>query len=344
MSLTTGTIKMTKKRAIDRKREAAITIELCDPDDKTHAREMFSAAGNLYMITDKGIYQTRLADDIDPGRTNINVGNAHQKILEHGFENEIIGRILLLALRLFDKKHLEQGFDCEGAITAAFEATKLLTEMRDAASAVKADIDAIMERGLLPDTGKSQNIPTTKNLQTRIKAYVHKVDQVRDIITGMFKLIYGTEDGKKVLENIEAAIIAKHGENSDLGNFFGMIKPTLVFTRNIRNAVEHPKDGQRFIILDFNPNPDNTVDPPTVELVHSHTPQPKMLVTSFMEQMCSQYVDMIEFLILHLCLSNLGRLGKFEHGIMEMPPERRRHKDTKFTYAVRLNGSWQPLG
>ncbi len=344
MSLTTGTIKMTKKRAIDRKREAAVTIELCDPDDKTHAREMFSVSGGLYMITDKGIYLTRLADDIDPGRTNMAVGNAHKKILEHGFENETIGRILLLALRLFDKKHLEPNFDCDGAIAAAFEATKLLIEMQDAASLLKTDIDLILERGLLPDTGRSQNIPTIKSLDTRINTYAHKADQVRDIITGMFKLIYGTENGKKVLENIEAAIVAKHGESSDLGNFFGMIKPTLIFTRNIRNAVVHPKNDQRFIILDFNPNPDNTVDPPTVELAHPDTPQPKMLVTSFVEQMSGQYVDMMEFLIFHLCLSNLGHLGKFEHGIMEMPSERRRHKDTKFTYAVKLNGSWQPLG
>jgi hypothetical protein len=42
---------------------------------------------NLYTLTDKGVYLTRLADDIDPERTNINVPNIHKKVLEYGFEN-----------------------------------------------------------------------------------------------------------------------------------------------------------------------------------------------------------------------------------------------------------------
>lgn len=335
---------MERKSAMDRKRDAAITIELCDPDDKTPARQMFSVSDGFYLITDKGIYLTRLADDIDPGRTNIDVGNTHQKILEHGFDNEIIGRLLLLALKLFDEKHLQKPFGCEGAIGAAFEATKLLTEMRDLADAVEHNIGEILERGLMPDTGKSQNIPTTKDLHTRVKSYAHKADQVRDIIIGLFKLVYDVKGGKKTLDNIEGAIAEKHGEDSDLLGLFKTIRPTLLFTRNVRNGIEHPKEGQNFIILDFNPNLDNTIDPPTVELVHAETPQPKMLATSFMDQVCKQYVDMIEAVILHLCLSNMGQFGGFEHGIMEMPMDRRRNKATKYTYAVRLNGRWQPLG
>ena len=80
------------------------------------------------------------------------------------------------------------------------------------------------------------------------------------------------------------------------------IKPTLEFTRNLRNGVEHPQPNHRLIILDFHPTPATTVDPPTVELVHADTPQPKMLVTSFMEQMNDQLAGIVEFLILHLCL------------------------------------------
>jgi hypothetical protein len=335
---------MEKNRAIDRKREAAFTVEICDTDDKTPIRELLSVAENLHTITDKGIYLTRLADDIDPGRTNIDVPNIHKKVLEHGFENDIVGRVLLQARVLFDNTHLGPDFDCDSAISAAFEATQLLLEMRDIHALLCAEIQAIMEKGLSPDIGRSQNIPTVKDLQTHIKTYVHKADQVRDIIIGLLKLVYGAGQGKRLLEHIKDAIVAKHGANSDLDQFFDLIKPALEFTRNLRNGVEHPQSNHRLIILDFNPTPATTVDPPTVELVHAPTPLPKTLVTSFMEQMNDQLAGIVEALIVHLCRSNMGHFGGFECGIIEPPPDRRRHKDTKFSYAVRLNDQWQPLG
>jgi hypothetical protein len=341
---------MQKKRAIDRKREAAFTIELCDADDKTPIRELLSVAENQYTITDKGIYLTRLADDIDPERTNIDVPNIHKKVLEHGYENDIVGRVLLQARVLFDRTHLGPDFDCDNAIATAFEATQLLLEMRGIHTLLRAEIQAIMEKGLSPDTGRSQNIPTVKDLQTRVKTYVHKADQVRDIITGLLKQVYGAGTGKRLLEHLKDAIVAKHGANSALDQFFDLIKPTLEFTRNLRNGVEHPQPNHHLIILDFNPTPATMVDPPTVELVHAappphtSTPQPKMLVTSFMEQMNDQFAGIMEALIVHLCQSNMGHFGGFECGIMELSPERRRHKDTRFSYAVCLHGQWQPLG
>ncbi|MFL6464671.1 MAG: hypothetical protein ACJ73N_09720, partial [Bryobacteraceae bacterium] len=290
------------------------------------------------------IYLMRLADNIDPERTNISAPNIHKKILAHGFENDLVGRILLLAKVLFDKTHLGPDFDCDSAKSAAFEATKLLLDMRDIHALLSAEIHSIMEKGLLPDTGRSQNIPTVNDLETHIKTYVHKVDQVRDIVIGLFKLVYGAGKSKKILEHIKDTIVAKHGANSDLDQFFDQIKPVLEFTRNLRNGVEHPKPDYRLIILDFNPTAAATVTPPTVELVHADTPQPKMLVTSFMEQMNDQFTGIVEWLIVNLCLSNMGHFGGFECGIMELPAERRRHKGTRFSYAVRLNDQWQPLG
>jgi hypothetical protein len=156
----------------------------------TVIREGISIAGNLYTLTDKGVYLMRLGDDIDPERTNIDVPNIHKKVLEHGFENELVGRILLLAKKLFDKKYLGQDFDGDSALSAACEATQLLLEMRGIHALLSAE-KAIMEKELLPDTGRSQNIPTVKDLQTHGKTYVHKADEVRDISIRLLKLVCG---------------------------------------------------------------------------------------------------------------------------------------------------------
>ena len=111
--------------------EAAVTIEICDADDKTPVRAGISISKNFYTITDQGIYLIKLADDIDPQRSNIDVPNTHEKVLDYGFENDLVGRILLLANTLFDKKHLGKDFRCNEAISNSFEATGLLLEMRE---------------------------------------------------------------------------------------------------------------------------------------------------------------------------------------------------------------------
>ena len=121
---------------------------------------------------------------------------------------------------LFDNTNLGPDFDCDSAIAAAFEATQLLLEMRDIYALLSAEIEVIMEKGLLPDIGRSQNIPTVRDLQTRVKTYVHKADQVRDIITGLLKQVYGAGKGKRILEHIKDAIVAQHGANSALDQFF----------------------------------------------------------------------------------------------------------------------------
>lgn len=337
-------ILMANKRQIDSKRDAAVTIAICDADDKSPIREMLSNSHNFYTITDKSIFLNRLADDIDPQRTNIHVPNTHEKFLDYGFENDLVGRILLLAKTLFDEKHLGQDFQCNEAIANSIEATRLLLEMREIFALLLSDENSIIEKGLSPDIGRSQKIPTIKNLKTRVEIYIRKADRVRDLIIETFKLAYSAGNNKKTLENLKASITEKHGEESEFVNFFDAITNFLKFLRNLRNGYEHPNQKEQTIILDFSSTPEATVDPPMIELKHPDTPQPKIRITAFMEQKGTQLVDIFEDVILHMCQNNMGHFGGFECGIMEIPLERRRHRDTKFGYAVCLNDQWQPLG
>ena len=80
---------------------------------------MFATDANLYVITGKAIYLVKLADDIDPARTNPNLPNLQKKVLNHGSENEIIGRVLLTAKMLLDKNHLGPNFRYNEALSRA---------------------------------------------------------------------------------------------------------------------------------------------------------------------------------------------------------------------------------
>jgi hypothetical protein len=97
------------KRPIDRLRESALSMEVGEPDGPITG--FVKIDDRLHIVTIRAIYRIMLADEIDPGRTNPNVPNAQQKVLDHGSESEMVGKTLLTAKQLFDSGVLSQEFD-----------------------------------------------------------------------------------------------------------------------------------------------------------------------------------------------------------------------------------------
>lgn len=329
---------------IHRKRNAAVSFNVGDSNDMTPIGDMFATDDDLYVITSKAIYVVKLADNIDPGRTNPNLPNSQKKVLNHGLENEIIGRVFLTAKILFDRTHLGPNFNYHAALSNAFKLTKLLTEMQDIYTALSSDIEAVIQEELRTGDDGSLRLPTTSRLETSVETFIRKADQVRDIIIAYLKLVYSPGTNKRIIENLYSDIVTKHGAESGLAEFVKDITLFLTFLRSMRNAIEHPKDDHRASVVDFTLSPNGTVDPPTVELINNETPQSKILVTLFMKQVESQLIDIVEYLMAYLCVSNMGHFGDFECSIRELPPERRRHKNIRFSYVIRIQDQWQPLG
>lgn len=50
--------------------------------------------GSLHIILERAIYLAKLADEIDPQRTNPSIPNVNQKVLSVGTESEIVRRVL----------------------------------------------------------------------------------------------------------------------------------------------------------------------------------------------------------------------------------------------------------
>jgi len=285
---------MTGKRAIDRKREAAVKIEIQDSEDRTGIRAVLTAGKTFYIIADGGIYRANRADDIDPQRTNIDLPDLCQKVLSYGFRDPIVGRVLVTAQALFDRNHLDGVLDCEEATAIGLEMTILLIEIREISRSMQSDIDAIMERGLPSDTSRSLEVPSVQNLRTRAETYIRKCDEIRGKIIGLLKLVYDQGKTKTVLENLVDSIAAKHGADAEMTRFFGDIRPKLATIRNIRNGIDHPRDDNRTAILDFNMRPDGLVEPPSIALINPDTPQPRMPMSAFMDQMTEYLAEICE--------------------------------------------------
>jgi hypothetical protein len=80
------------KRPIDFQREGAAFMNVGSPDDLSPITSMIVIGKMLYVVKASSVYQVRMADDINPERTNPSVPNTQQKILGVGSDSEVVGR------------------------------------------------------------------------------------------------------------------------------------------------------------------------------------------------------------------------------------------------------------
>jgi hypothetical protein len=60
------------------------------PDDNSAISEMIFTGERLLIVKGKGIYEVKLADQVDPGRTNIATSNTVQRVLPYGADDSIV--------------------------------------------------------------------------------------------------------------------------------------------------------------------------------------------------------------------------------------------------------------
>jgi hypothetical protein len=324
------------------RRDSAFFFKIDDINDKTPVRDLFTIDKDLCAMTDKGIYILKHADEIDPERTNVHVPNSQKKILSRGLEDEIVGRILLTGRKLFNKKVVATALNCDTALSITFKVTKLLIEMQDIEAQLTTKINNIVGNGLKIGEDKAVHLPNISNLSTQIDNFIRKADQIRDNIITYLKLAYDSGHGKKTLQNLYSDIVNKSGKSSGLAQFLNDRMQSLVFIRNLRNGLEHPKEDDQTIILDFRMESDGAVHLPSIELINKDTQQPRMQITTFVKQINTYLLETVESLIVHICLNNIAK-SNLEISISELPVETRLHTNTRFSYVTKLKDDWVPF-
>ncbi len=181
---------ITEKKAIDRQREAAISMEIAGVEDG-EVKGMLPIGGVMHIIKERGIYAVKLADAIDPQRTNPEIPNTQQRVLAYGSDSKLVGRTLLTARTMFNKNYLPESFDHDRALAIAFEALKELIGMgevaRDYVAAEKAASDLFMSQR---QTRVSLVVPSIGDVESRCKNFIQKADHVCGALYGITGLFY----------------------------------------------------------------------------------------------------------------------------------------------------------
>jgi len=296
-----------EKEKIRAYREGAFQIDISDPDDPSGVQEFIVIADRMHVVKAHGVYRVDLPDVVDPGRTNAHLPPSLQRVLALGADDELVGRTLLLSKELCRPGHVAKRVNCDEAIRCAFDFLMEMAAARNVAALFIKDESELVSKFEGRANGGSLQLPAMRDVDTRSKKFVqscsHAAAQLKEIVLNFYPELRTKEKWRDQLKKLVAGSADTDGH---FKQFVVEANRFLTFLQNLRNAIEHPKVGQRVHIKDFALTAEGRVTRPSILLEHPKTPRSSELVACFMADTEETLLLTFELMLAHLCVSSLG--------------------------------------
>lgn len=326
------------KRPIDIVRDSAGSFTIGSEEDQSKITGFVSfGEDTLIVVKETGLYEIKLADQIDPERTNITLPNSTQAVLSHGSSSVLVARTLLTANLLFKNAHHYNGIDCTRVLLLAFEATKDICALSDLASALEAEQQAAiasLQAAAEKTKGRNLQIPTTRNLAARVENFFQTSDHAHKSLFELTTLFFGDSYKKRWFETFEIYVREKFGEDDPFHKFIVSALPLLRFVRYARDAVEHPNADQNLTIKDFEISPAGKIMVPTLELVHDKAPLDRTPMTEVMRGLIDELSLAFENMLAHLADRHVRPFSGFQIGVFEFEPKNLGEQHVRYSLGV----------
>jgi hypothetical protein len=266
-------------------------------------------------------------------------------VLPYGTEFPYVRQTLMTARRLFSNNALGATFSYKAGINTSFEALQDLVAMHDIYKNLSARFGKITEDVKnLAVQQRSMAVPSMGDVRGETKAFLQKADHVAVALFNIVKLFYGDEIGKGMFEGLHALTCKKFGAADPFSQFLKAAVPFLKFVRNARNAVEHPDQTKSVKVMDIALLPSGKLNSPTVEVIHSETPQPSVPLLALMEDIADQLATAFEIMLAQLCGANVQPFAGMPLGVIKYNENQQKAFKCRYGYATRVGDQIVPFG
>lgn len=196
-------------KPIDKIRSSAGRMEIGSSDDQSDITAMLSLGESLFVIKERGIYSIKLADQIDPARTNASIPPVQQRIVSLGSESPLVGQTLLTAKELFSEQVLPKWFDCPRAILLSLEALKDLAAVQEVKDTfIAAENREVATLETQPKDKGALVLPAISAVDTQCKTFFQKADHAMRSLLDIVKMFYKKRCKVSGIDDLRQHIVA----------------------------------------------------------------------------------------------------------------------------------------
>lgn len=332
-----------KPRPIDRLRDSAGSFEIRTPDDDSAISEMISTGERLLVVKGRGVYEVKMADQVDPDRTNIATPNTVQRILPYGADEPWVGATLLTAYYLLKGSSAQNKVDGDDAFALVLEIVEDISgahQLHDSYAKAETEAAASLDPKIRAD--RSILVPAIGNVETRCNEFLQRGDHALRELFRLVRMFY-PDVGSGGWESLKKKIDSEPQDIDNFPMFLAEVLPFLQLIRNARNCIEHPRPEQRLVAEDFAVDSKNVLLPPTVHIRHPKTPLQKVPVGVFFSQTLQTLFSVVELTIVFLCARHVKSFGGMQVQVVEMPPDRRKSPHVRYGYGVLMGDQFVPF-
>lgn len=332
-----------EKRKIDQIRESAGSFDINTPDDETEIEATFTVDNRLMIVKGKNVFEIKLADQIDPQRTNIHTPNTVQKVMSYGAESPWISKTIITANILLRKEILESNINCDEALLRMFNLAEDIAALNDLQKNFhKSQTEATDGYDLKIRENRSVIIPSMNNVEVRCNEFFQKADHA---LAELFKIvrIFFPDVNKGGWDSLQKKI--KDGpENIDnFLEFLNNVLPLLHLIRGARNCVEHPKENQKLVATDFSVGLYNELLPPMIEIVYPKAPLKKSPIVDVFNFVSTELVNIVELMLVFLCARNIKHTSGVPIQVTKLPDDLKKYKHVDYGYTLNIGGQVVPM-
>ncbi len=324
-------------KPIDQMRTAAFSMKI--DADAGAIREMIPIGDAMYLVADRAIYSVRLADQIDPQRTNAAIPNVQQKVCGLGATHPAVAAILLTAQTLFDQKILGAGFAqdiaCKLALDLLLDIAALIG-MRDSLARAEADARTVFEKRQHQERGL--DLPVVEDIESRVDALSQKAGHVVATLRSLAVLFYGNVLPRKWLDGLEKLAIDRYGADAPFSMFLRDARPFLLDVIGLRNAIEHPATDNHIAVHNFRLMPTGAIALPSIEIVRAGKDRDTAGVSPFLTRLIDDLLLVGEMFIVHLAGTHVQPFSGIPVFVTELPVDQRANKLQRYYYGAMWGG------
>ncbi len=299
--------------------------------------DMISMNGDLLCVTKNNIHSIRLADSVDPKRTNPAIPDMQQKVLPYGPGTPFVGRTFLQAKVLFENHCLVESVDCSKGIHTGLYFLKEIVSLHESTNAYVSEENEKNKtfEGKMDKDG-SLRLPSMDSHEQRAKQFVINADHASRHLMEIAQLFYSDIQNKNWCRQLNDKMTSDKKAASVGTDFVESMCKWTWLMRNLRNAVEHPEPDDKVEIQNYRLTETGKVLPPTILYAHNLTPLTEMRMSQFMIDTIENLLTCFEVQMAYLCNMHTKTFAGDMRSVIEIPIENRspNREHVRFGYHI----------